>query len=606
VNDRDRLAASVEIPSVASYLDAARKLRAGAYDLGPLRPLRVAILRSFTVEPLIPYLMVECALVGVALEVYLGDFGTYRQEILDAGSPLYDFEPDAVLLAVDGRELVPALVGDFLLRSTDEIGEAQAGALADLRSLAKAFRSRSSATLIVQTLVPPGRSPAGMADRRLRPGQREAFQALNRDIVRIADEIVGIEVFDLEAHAAMVGQSRWEDARFALLARAPIAADQLPGLARAYARMLALVANVRRKCVVVDLDDTLWGGVVGEDGWEGIRIGHDYPGSAFVAFQRGLLDLQQRGIVLAIASKNEPNDVKAAFERTEMLLRPDHFAAQRIGWQDKATSIREIADELGLGLDALVFIDDAQAERELVRQLLPDVLVPDWPTEPARFVDALHAIAGLDSLRITAEDRARGAFYRAETARAEARAASSSLEDFYRSLRMTATIERARPSSFARIAQLTQKTNQFNVTLRRYSEAEISSLASSTTHEVCVFTLRDRFGDSGQVAVAIVGYEGAVARIDALLMSCRVLGRGLETFILSHLADTARARGATRLEGCFVEGPRNGQVAKLYPRHGFRADEAATARWYLALADDTIEAPDWISEVARRELTAAS
>jgi HAD superfamily phosphatase (TIGR01681 family) len=368
----------VAAPSLANYLKAARDLRSGLYELRPRRRLRLAILRSFTVEPLIPYLEVECALLGLALDVYVGDYGTFRQDILDPGSPLYSFGPEVVLLAVGRDELVPSLTRDFLLRSPGEIAEAQAAAVAELTSLAECFRSRSGATLVLHTLVPPTRPAAGVADRRLRPGQRQAFQQLNDSIADLADRVPGVEVFDLDALVAMTGSLGWEDPRFGLLARAPIAARELPGLARAYARMLGLVANVRRKCAVVDLDNTLWGGVVGEDGALGVRLGVDYPGSAFVAFQRALLDLHERGIILAIASKNDQADVDAAFRRREMVLSYDHIAAKRIVWQDKATSIREIGEELGLGLDALVFIDDNPAERELVRQLVPATPRTTW------------------------------------------------------------------------------------------------------------------------------------------------------------------------------------------------------------------------------------
>jgi len=591
---RERLAAVVSTPTVASYVAAARELRSASAELGGKRRLRLAILRSFAIEPLVPYLEVECALVDIGLELYVGDYGTYRQDILDRSSRLYAFEPDAVLLAVGREDLAPTLTRDFLARAPEEIAEAQRAALSELRGLAGTFRAHSSATLILQTIVPPARSPAGMADGRLRPGQREAFHQLNRGIFDLADELAGAEVFDLEAHAAAVGLARWEDPRFALLARAPIAAEQLPGLGRAYARMLALVANVRRKCVVLDLDNTLWGGVVGEDGTDGIRIGAEYPGSAFVAFQRALLDLHERGILLAIASKNEQADVDAAFQRDEMVLRPEHFAATRVNWHDKAANIREISEQIGIGLDALVFIDDHPVERELVREQLPGVLVPDWPTEPARFVEALGGIASLDNLRITAEDRSRGDFYRGEAQRARARGASPSLDDFYRSLAMRVGVDRAGPTTFARIAQLTQKTNQFNLTLRRYSEAAIVALSSSPSHDVWVFRLHDRFGDSGHVAAAIVAYDGEAARIDALLMSCRVLGRGVEALVVAHLADAARARGAARLEGAFVPGPRNQQVANLYPRLGFRHGGAIDS-WYFDLAAGSPERPAWIA-----------
>lgn len=607
MNDRAALAAAVARPSVTAYLEAARGLRDGRYDLTAQRTVRLAIARTLTVELLVPYLAVECALAGLNVETHIGDFGACRQELLDRESTLYAFAPDVVLLAIAADDLVPTLTRDFLLRTPEEIAAAKDEALADLGGLAETFRAASKATLLIHTLPPPTYLAAGAADRRLRPGQRETFEELNQGIARIADQVPGVEVFDLAAHVAGVGQLGWEDPRFELLARAPFAAKHLPGLARAYARVLALIAGVRRKCVVVDLDNTLWGGVVGEDGWEGIRIGYEYPGAAFVAFQRALLDLQRRGVLIAVASKNEEADALCVFDRRrEMLLKREHVAAWRVDWRDKATGISEIAEELALGLDALVFIDDDPTERSLVARMLPEVLVPEWPAEPAEYVAALHAIPSLDSLRITGEDRTRSELYRAEAERKEHRKASGSIEQFLRSLDLRATAARAGPATVARVAQLTQRTNQFNLTLRRYSDSEIATLAASPDHDVFLLSLRDRFGDAGGVAVGIVSYAGEVARIEALLMSCRVLGRGVETFLLAHLAAAARSRGATTLEGSYTPGPRNAQVADFYSRQGLAPEASSPHRWSLDLRGAGPVPPPWITAEETPEAAAVA
>jgi FkbH-like protein len=278
-----------------------------------------------------------------------------------------------------------------------------------------------------------------------------------------------------------------------------------------------------------------------------------------------------------------------------MVLRREHVASWRVNWLDKATSITEIARELGLGLDALVFIDDDPTERELVARILPDVLVPEWPTEPADYVAALHAIPGLDSLHLTGEDRARATLYRAEAEREEHRLASRSIEDFLRSLDLRVAVERVGAATVARAAQLTQRTNQFNLTLRRYSDAEIATLAESPDHDVYLVSVRDRFGQAGRVAVGLLRYSHETAYIDGLLMSCRVLGRGVETFLLAHLVAAARSRGARLLEGSFTPGPRNSQVADFYPRHGFVADGSSPHRWVLDLSTSGPACPSWIT-----------
>ncbi len=592
------LEAVLREPTTANYLQAARELRAERDGGLPL--LRVAVARSFTVEPLLPYLEVECALAGARIADWIGGCGTYRQEIYDAQSGLYGFRPDIVLLALDRDELVPALLRDFLSRTPGEIELAIDAAVGELRALAQAFHARSSGTLVVHTLPPPAFPAAGFADGRLRPGQREAFERLNRAIQLLADEEPGVAVFDLAAHVAGAGELEWEDPRFALVARAPIAAKHLPGLARAYARTLALLANLRRKCLVVDLDGTLWGGVLGEDGWEGVEVGSEYPGNAYVALQRALLDLRRRGVLLAIASKNDEDDVRRVFERRrEMVLGWDDFAARRIGWQDKATGVRDIAAELGLAPSALVFVDNDPAERALIAHLIPDVLVPEWPSEPALYARALREIASLDTLRITQEDRARTAFYEDEARRRAVRSSRHSLRDYYEALAMEASVEPVSSASLARASQLTLRTNQFNLTLRRFTEAELSALAASRHHVSCLLSLRDRFGEAGQVAFAVLALHGEVARVEVFLVSCRVLGRGVEDFLLAQLVEEARSRGAERLVGVYVRAERNAQAADFYERHGFAREPGSADEWALDLGTARLEPPPWIRAAPR-------
>ena len=596
-----RLDAAVADGSLASYLEAARLLRTGAFELEGLRPFRLAIARSFTIQPIVPFLEVEGALAGLRVEIHLGEYNAFRQEILDRSSALYRAEPDAVLLALGTNELAPALANDFLTLNEDDLDRECERAVLDLRSLLLALRERTPATIILQTLVAPAYPAAGLADARLRPGQRETFERLNRAIGALADELSGVEVFDLDAHVADVGRRRWEERRLETLARAPIRAEHLPSLAREYAKVLGLIAGLQRKCVIVDLDDTLWGGVLGEDGVAGVQLGADYPGSAFVAFQRALLDLRRRGVVLAIASKNEQQDVDRIFaERRELVLRREDFVATRVNWRDKATNVSEIVAELGFAPQAFVFIDDNPVERALVARTVPGLCVPDWPTEPADYVDALRQIPGLETLRITAEDRYRTEAYAGETRRAAVRQTSGSLEDFFASLGMQVAIEPVARATRARFAQLTQKSTQFNLTLRPYTESEVDELARTTDCELVVLSLWDQFGDSGQVAVASLAYAGDLARIENIVMSCRVLGRGVETALLADLADRARRRGARVLEGLFVPGPRNAQAQDLYERHGFSAVPGRDGCWRLDLDRAVIAAPSWIQRADGR------
>jgi len=336
--------------SVARY----EKLRAHI----PLLPYRVAILRSFTVEPLVPMLRAAGFANGLDLTVHVGEFNAYAQEILDDTSVLYRFQPQAVLLAVDTRSLAPELWSEYAEMADNGGAAVVARVIQQFNDWVRAFRRHSDAHLILNTLAPPARPALGVHDGQASPGQYQAIEELNRQIRAIAQDNRGVYMLEYAALVARHGQENWYDERKWLSVRLPCAAAQLPRLACEWLRYLQPLSGRVAKVVVVDLDNTLWGGVVGEDGPTGIRLGEEHPGAAYRELQRALLDLTRRGILLAIASKNNPSDALEVLERHPgMLLRRHHFSAMRINWNEKTDSLREIAAELNVGLDALAFLE---------------------------------------------------------------------------------------------------------------------------------------------------------------------------------------------------------------------------------------------------------
>jgi FkbH-like protein len=307
-------------------------------------------------------------------------------------------------------------------------------------------------------------------------------------------------------------------------------------LAAEYVKFLRALRGLSKKCLVVDLDNTLWGGVVGEEGPLGVKLGATYPGSAFVEFQQYLLDLHARGVILAIASKNNPADVDEVFATNKaMILAPSHFSATEVHWRQKTESLGNISAQLGIGLEHVVFADDNPVECEEVRRNLPTVTVICLPSQPERFIESLASEGLFDTLGLSAEDRRRGELYR-QRAQAEGMRASAALvEDYYRDLRMQLCFAQVDRASLPRAAQLTQKTNQFNVTTRRSSEADVSRRAADPTWIVTTVGVRDRFGDNGIVGVIMAKQAGDVVDIDTFLLSCRVIGRSVETAMLAHL-----------------------------------------------------------------------
>ena len=558
-----------------------------------LLPQRWAILRSFTVEPLIPLLKAGAYAGGVALETHLGEFNAYAQEILDPASPLYRFQPHVVILAVQTRDVAPALWRGDAAAADDVLGR--------FGGWVKSFRKHSQAALILHSLEAPSVPGAGILDAQREHNAAEAIHRINCGLQAIAGQHRGVYILDYDALVARHGRDRWSDARKWLTVRLPVASANLPHLASEWLRFLHPLAGKVAKCVAVDLDNTLWGGIIGEDGMNGIRLGADYPGAAFQELQRALLDLSRRGILLAICSKNNPADAMEALStHSGMILQPRDFAAVRINWNDKAENLREIAMELNIGLDAIAFLDDNPVERQQVREQAPEAIVIRLPEDPMEYAKTVRDCPWFERLTISEEDRQRGDYYAAQRERVELEQKVSSREDFYRSLEQVAEIAPVSPQTLTRVAQLTQKTNQFNLTTRRYSDQQISEMASSPACRVWTLRVKDRYADNGLVGVAILRTEAEICEIDSFLMSCRVIGRTVETALLAHLAADARLQGATRLQGWFLPTKKNAPAQEFYREHGFevadRTEEGVL--WELDLHKNEIRTPEWIKQVS--------
>jgi FkbH-like protein len=546
----------------------------------PLVSYRLAIVRSFTVEPLAPLLKASAYARGIALDVHVGEFNAYAQEMLAADSALYRFRPDAVVLAAQTRD----------------IGDA-ADALARFAAWIAAFRRNSQAALIVHSLEVPGPA-AGILDAQQESGEAEAIRAVNRGLAALAREHRGVYVLDYDALVARHGRDTWGDERKWLTVRLPIAPANLPHVVAEWMRFLHPLTGKLAKCIAVDLDNTLWGGVIGEDGVGGIQLGPEYPGAAYQNVQRALRDLSMRGILLAIASKNNPADaMEVLSSHGGMILGPRDFAAVRINWNEKTQSLREIASELNIGLDTIAFVDDNPVERQQVRDQAPEAIVLELPSDPMRFAQALRDCPYFERLSLSEEDRKRGEYYAAQRERAVLETSVASKEDFYRSLDQVAEIKPADAASVARVAQLTQKTNQFNLTTRRYTEQQIGEMAACPGWRVWSLRVTDRYADNGIVGVAIARVEDGVCEIDTFLMSCRVIGRTVETALLARVAGEAQALGAKRLEGWFLPTKKNAPAQDFYREHGFTEVErtAEGTRFAFDLTCARIETPAWIT-----------
>jgi FkbH-like protein len=493
-----------------------------------------------------------------------------------------------VLIALDHRGLaLRAAPGDA--RAAEDI---VAAALAHLDTIRAGIRRNGKAAAILQTVPRPAETLFGSLDAALPGSLRHVVDATNR---RIAEGIAGSEdlLFDVAGLAETVGLAAWHDHRLWNMAKLPFSSTYLPLYAEHACRILAALRGKSRRCLVLDLDDTLWGGVIGDDGLEGIVIGpDDATGEAHRSLQQTALALRERGIVLAVSSKNADDIAREPFRRhPDMLLREEHIAVFQANWQDKASNIRAIAAELSLGLDAMVLLDDNPAERALVRRLLPAVAVPELPADPALFARTLLAAGYFESLALSAEDRNRATFYRENARRARLQRESGDIDAYLASLDMVLTVQPFDAAGRARIAQLIGKSNQFNLTTRRYTEAEVAEAARDPACFTLQARLSDRFGDNGMIAVVICRPAGRDWQVDTWLMSCRVLGRRVENAMLQEILVHARRAGVENIIGTYRPTARNALVKEHYAKLGFALIDTqpdGSTRW--ALPADTASA----------------
>lgn len=536
------------------------------------RPIRLAILGSSTVDHLLPAIRIAALRRGLWVKTFEPDYGQYFAALADPASALHAFSPDAILIALDAPHLLrradPAL---------DAAGAAAALAqtIDDLKGLWRLARAVTRGQILQQTALPVFPPLLGSNEDRL-PGSPAAMtQALNAALRATARE-EGVDLLALDFAAAQAGVAAWHDPVLWHRAKQEVSPLAAPLYGDLVARLLAAGQGRSAKALVLDLDNTLWGGVIGDDGLEGIALGQGSAlGEAFAGFQGYAKALARRGVILAVASKNdEANAIEAFDKHPEMVLSRDDISAFVANWNDKATNLKAIAQTLNIGLDALVFADDNPFERNLIRRELPMVSVPELPEDPALYARCIADAGYFESLAITADDRARTEQYRANQQRATLAAATTDMGAYLRSLDMTLAWRRFDRTGLARVTQLINKSNQFNLTTRRYTEEEVAAVMADERAFGLQLRLTDRFGDNGIIAVVIGRLADAeTVEIDTWLMSCRVLGRRVEQATLELIVAQAARLGAKRIVGRYRRTPKNNMVADHYPKLGFATIE---------------------------------
>jgi FkbH-like protein len=551
--------------------------------------IRLAVLASATAEHLLPAIRIAGLRRGIWISTYLSGYGQYAQELLDKRSGLHAFRPDAVLFALDARHITGAL------DPAATAAQAEARLTEVLDSIVRQWelaRSAFGCTVLQQTFPPVFPALFGGNEHRL-PGSPAAALAWLNARLRERADAEGADLVAIDDHIARGGLAAWHDPMLWHRAKQEVHPAAAPMYGELVARLIAAQRGRAFKCLALDLDNTLWGGVIGDDGLSGIVLGQGSAlGEAFVAFQQYVRDLARRGVILAVCSKNDEVNALEPFDKhPEMVLRREDIACFAANWTDKASNLRQIAEQLNIGLDAVAFADDNQFERNIVRRELPMVAVPELPADPALYAECIAAAGYFEGVRLTAEDRQRTQQYHANAERAAARASTTDLEGYLRSLDMELRWRRFDAVGLPRIVQLINKTNQFNLTTQRITQEEATAMLADPLLLTLQLRLLDRFGDNGMIAVVIGRFAQSGSTdmlIETWLMSCRVLGRGVEEATLGLIAAEAARLGAERLIGEYRPTAKNGMVREHYLRLGFAPLEEApdgVTRWVLPLRD---------------------
>ena len=583
-----------EIQSLASFglnlnqltklAKAIGKVRSEGKSLDPLTPFRLAVLSNSTIDMIVPALVASAARRGIALEAVQPSYDQVAQEALTPDSRVNSSKADAVLFALDYR----ALPLKLSLGDPDASAVTVQGAFGYLQALRDGIKANSNAVCIFQTFAAPVESLFGSLDRALPGTLRSLIDGINRELTAYVLGS-GDVLLDVAGLAETVGLANWHDTQLWNMGKFSFSDELIPLYADHVGRKVAAIRGKSGKVLVLDLDNTVWGGVIGDDGLEGIKIAQgDATGEAHLAVQRLALDLRQRGIVLAVSSKNTDEVARTPFEQhPEMLLKLNHIAVFQANWNDKATNIRAIAEELSLGLDSIVFLDDNPVERGLVRKLLPQVAVPELPDDPAYYARTLTAGGYFEAVAFATEDLKRAGFYQDNAKRASLQKQVGGVDAYLASLDMTITFQPFDPTGRARIVQLINKSNQYNLTTRRYTDPEVTEAENAPEVFTMQVRLMDIFGDNGMISVVICRPGGdRIWDIDTWLMSCRVLGRRVEHMVLREILEHARTTGIQKLTGTYRPSDRNKLVVDHYAKLGFakvREEDSGLTQWELVV-----------------------
>ena len=530
-----------------------------------IRSLKIGILGSSTTDLIAPSISATGLRHNLNLSIFQSEFNQIHQIVNDENNTFFDVQHDVILLAIDFRWIpINSCLGNK--KSTEETIK-QTSTI--IKNIISKITEKTDAMIVLQNIVLPSEDFFGSYESQLPGTPAWILNEINSQISNFSSE--NLIVWDINKLAATIGYSNWHNPKIWNVAKQPFDLGYVPIYADHFCRLIAAKYGLSKRCVILDLDNTLWGGVIGDDGLSGIKLGNGSAvGESYTEFQRHLIELHNRGIILSVCSKNEKDTAVSAFNNhPDMILKLDNIASFRANWRDKASNIREISETLSLGLQSMVFIDDNPAERMQVRRELPEVSVPEMPEDPAMYSRILLATGYFEAITFSSEDSNRAQQYKENEKRLKLKESSSDMSGYLNSLSMEIEFKNFDDIGRPRITQLISKSNQFNLTTKRYSQKEVKDIEESNSYFTRQIRLTDTFGDNGMISVIICKKGSNFWEIDTWLMSCRVIGRSVEESVLNEIVNEAKKEGAKKIVGKFIPTKKNMMVRDLYKRLGF-------------------------------------
>tara|TARA_B100001123_G_scaffold74358_1_gene83750 strand:+ start:42868 stop:44625 length:1758 start_codon:yes stop_codon:yes gene_type:complete len=559
------------------------------------KKLRIAFLASSTINGFEETIRVMCFQKEIDCITYVADYNQYNQEILNEDSGLYQFKPDITFLILDTRHILGEYFFSWYSVPNDDRPKILDTKISEIENICNTFSKNSDSKLVITSLQIPNYSPYGINDENITISLKKVIYEINSRLFQYQKKLGNIFTYDFNEFVRKFGENNIFSYKQFFSGDIKISTEYIPKFVTELMGYVYAVAGKTKKCIVLDLDNTLWGGIIGEDGFDNIKLGDNPVGRSFVEFQKRLLALNERGILLAINSKNNFDDaIEVIQKHPSMILREDNFACLKINWNDKVANLQKIAEELNIGLDSMVFFDDDPMNQEYVRDSLSEVLVVDLPKDSSQYAQIITKMKEFDVLRITEEDTKRNSMYLSQKKRKELENKVGDFNEFLKQMNIEVNVQKANSFSIPRISQLTLKTNQFNLTTRRYQEEEVSKFSSSEDKIVECIQVSDKFGDNGISGTYIIEKRNDEEWIiDTFLLSCRIMGRGVEEIMMSQIIENAKLSGVKRIKGEFIPTAKNKPAENFYKDLGFKKEN----EFWVFETEEKIKKPEHIKVI---------